>query len=193
MTNRMKQALAGLLAAAALLICAVPVSARSYREVPYETYTYWEGVQENERNAAYSRPVYGVAQVLDAAKLHTTEFKELKDICTDRSGNVYLLDAASRILVLDGQYMPVREIGAIRDGSESLTYEDANSVYVHSDGTLFICDTEHARVLHCTAEGELIHTYLLPDSPIIPEDYEFRPLHAVMDARGYTYILSDGS
>ena len=193
MTNRMKRALAGLLTAAALLVCAVPVSARSYREVPYETYTYWEGVQENERNAAYSRPVYEVAQVLDAAGLRTAEFKELKDICTDRSGNVYLLDASSRILVLDGQYAPVRELGAIRDGSESLTYEDANSVYVHTDGTLFICDTEHARVLHCTAEGELIRTYLLPDSPIIPEDYEFRPLHAVMDARGYTYILSDGS
>ena len=193
MTNRIKSVLAGLLAAAALLVCTIPVSARSYREVPYETYTYWEGVQENERNAAYSRPVYEVAQVLDAAGLRTTAFKELKDICTDRSGKVYLLDAASRILVLDEQYMPVREIGTIRDGNGSLSYEGANSVYVHTDGTLFICDTEHARVLHCTADGELIHTYLLPDSPIIPEDYEFRPLHAVMDARGYTYILCDGS
>ena len=193
MTNRIKSVLAGLLAAAALLVCTVPVSARSYREVPYETYTYWEGVQENERNAAYSRPVYEVAQVLDAAGLRTTAFKELKDICTDRSGKVYLLDAASRILVLDEQYMPVREIGTIRDGSGSLSYEGANSVYVHTDGTLFICDTEHARGLHCTADGELIHTSLLPDSPISPEEYEFRPLHAVMDARGYPYILCDGS
>lgn len=193
MSNRVKQGFVCLLTAAVLLVCAVPARAQSYREVPYETYTYWYGIQAHERNAAYSRPLYEVAQVLDAAKLHTTEFKELKDICTDRFGNLYLLDADSRILVLDSQYTLVREIGTIRNGDDALTYEDANSLSVHTDGTLFICDTENARVLRCTAAGELLHTYLLPDSSIIPEDFEFRPLHAVMDERNYTYILSDGS
>lgn len=180
----------------AVLICfaaAVPAIAASSDEIPYNSYTYWEGISENKRKAVYNRPMYDTASVLNAENLQVDAFTKLNDVCTDNDGNVYILDDASRITVLNKNYEVVKEIGALYKDGEKYEYAGANSLYVHTDGTIYICDTENARVLHCTSDGALTDILVLPDSPLIPEDYKYRPMHIVADSRNYLYVLSDGS
>lgn len=184
-----------------LLLCSpLSAAAQSSREIPYESYTYWEGISEDSRKAVYNRPMYEVGNVISAADLGVKSFTKLNDICTDSKGFVYLLDDSARIIVLDSNYNLVREIGVIPkkhedivDFEENYDYSGANSLYVHTDGTIYICDTENARVLHCNEFGNILDVQVLPDSPLIPEGYNYRPLHAVVDQRGYLYVLSDGS
>lgn len=170
-----------------------PAAASSSDEVPYNSYTYWEGISESERKAVYNRPMYETADVFDAADLGVKPFTKLNDVCTDENGYVYLLDDASRIVILDKSYKLVKEIGVFNKDGEEYVYSGANSLYVHTDGTLYICDTENARILHCTVDGTVTDVLILPESPLIPKDYEYRPMHAVVDSRGYLYVLSDGS
>lgn len=193
MKNRMIRFFALFLLMTVLIVSAVPTFAQSSLEVPYESYTYWEGISENSRKAVLNRPMYEVDRVLDAASLGIKAFSKLNDVCTDQNGAIYLLDDKSRIIVLDNNYSFVREIGAIRGETEEYDYSGANSLFINSDGTIYICDTENARVLHCNEQGILLDIQVLPESPLIPDDYDYRPLHAVVDNRNYLYVLSDGS
>ncbi len=124
---------------------------------------------------------------------------ELVDVCVDKQGNVYLLDtgvegkAGAKILVLDSQYNYLKEITKVVKGEEVFDFAGAANIYVHTDGNIFICDKANFRVLKCDQEGNYIDEYTLPDSPLIPEDFVFRPVKVVADSRGYVYILSEGS
>lgn len=155
---------------------------------PTQSYTYWYEVSSTNK-AVYNKPMYSTDFVLDADTIGVEPFSKINNITTDSSGNVYILDNGSRIVVLDSSYKLIREIGLI--GNEA--YNGAKSLYVYKDSTIYICDTEGHRVIHITAEGELLEIIKLPDSPLIPADFDFRPTKIVRDQYDYIYILSDGS
>lgn len=170
-----------------LLVVISSVSALA--EVPYESYTYWSDVGE-ENKAVYNRPMYSAEYSIDALSLGIADFTKINDTSVDSNGNLYILDSASRIVVLDKDYKFVKEIGLI-DGTES--YTEAKGLYIAKDNTIYLCDTEGHRIIHISADGNLIDTITLPESNLIPEDFDFRPTNMAIDEYGYTYILSDGS
>ncbi len=156
---------------------------------PTQSYTYWYEVS-NSNKAVYNKPMYAADFILDADTIGVAPFTKINNITTDNSGNVYILDNSSRITVLDSNYALIREIGLI-GGTE--TYNGAKSLYVYGDSTIYICDTEGHRVIHATSQGDLLEVVKLPDSPLIPKDFDFRPTKIVRDQYDYLYILSDGS
>ena len=156
-------------------------------EVPYESYTYWSNVGEQDK-AVYNRPMYSADFDIDASDLGIADFSKINDITFDASGNLYILDKNSRIVVLDAGYNFIKEIGLI-GGTES--YEDAKGMYIGKDNTVYICDTEGHRILHINTEGSLIEKITLPKSNLIPDDFDFRPTNMVIDDYGYTWVFSD--
>ncbi len=172
-----------------VLLLVVASSVVASAEVPYDSYTYWSDVG-SENKAVYNRPMYSAEKSFDALSLGIEPLSKINDISVDGNGNLYILDSKSRIIVLDNNYNFVQEIGLI-NGEES--YDEAKSLYIASDNTIYICDTEGGRILHINAIGELINIIKLPKSLLIPDDFEFRPINMVIDNYGYTYILSDGS
>lgn len=151
---------------------------------PNESYTYWYDVN-NSNKSVYNRAMYEALKTVDLE-----DFNKITYIYTDSKDNLYILDSNSKIVILDKDYNLIREIGLI-DGKKE--YKDAASLYVHSDGTIYLCDTEKARILHITADGILISVITLPDSPLIPDDFNFRPTRVTLDSHGYMYVLSEGS
>lgn len=173
-------------------------AAESSQYVPYESYTYWTNITGTGRKLVYNRPMYETENVLNAADMGVESITELIDVCTDADGNVYMLDTGSndytaKVIMLDSNYKFIKELPAVTKGEETLTFTGARNIYVHTDKTLYICDTENARVLQCDLNGNFIDEYTLPDSPLIPTDFSYRPVKVVADSRGYVYILSEGS
>ncbi len=171
------------------VLLALTFSVSAYAEVPYESYTYWSNVGE-ENKAVYNRPMYTAEYNIDTHSLGIADFSKIRDITFDNEDNLYILDSASRIVVLDKDYNLVRELGLI-GGTES--YADAGGMYIAPDNTLYICDTEGHRIIHTTPDGSLLNIITLPQSNLIPDDFDFRPTNMAIDEYGYTYILSDGS
>lgn len=161
----------------------------SAEEVPYESYTYWTGMSD-ERKAVYNHRMYEPEQLITAKSLEIAEFSKINNICTGNDGSVYILDAASRIVILDSSYNFVKEIGALEGGER---YDEANSIFVYGDGTIYICDTLGGRVIHINRDGVILDTVTLPNSPLIPDDFEYRPTNVTVDSNGYIYVISDGS
>ena len=174
--------------AIAILLAVIPAFTVS-AEVPYESYTYWSEVGEEDK-AVYNRPMYSADFVIDSTSLGIEKLSKINDITFDDGGYLYILDNESRIVKLDSNYKVIREIGLV-NGTEK--YTDAKGIYIAKDKTIYICDTEGRRILHINQDGSLINTITLPESNLIPDDFDFRPTNIVIDDYGYTYILSDGS
>ncbi len=184
-----KRFLRSIFAIGLVLLLVVASSVVASAEVPYDSYTYWSDVG-SENKAVYNRPMYSAEMSIDALSLGIEPLSKINDITVDSNGNLYVLDNKSRIIVLDNNYNFVQEIGLI---NEEESYDEAKSLYIATDNTIYICDTEGGRILHINPTGELIDIIKLPKSLLIPDDFEFRPINMVIDNYGYTYILSDGS
>lgn len=169
---------------ALLTVLSVGVSAAT----PYDSYTHWSDVG-TERKDVFNRTMYEPLKAFNASDIGVEDFKEIKNITIDSRGYIYLLDFNSRIVILDSNFKLVREIGLINE----MSYEDAQSVYVHSDNTLYICDSLSNRILHITDSGKLLEVINKPESVLIPDDFDFKPMRIVIDSQGYMYVLSDGS
>ncbi|MBQ1187119.1 MAG: YIP1 family protein [Clostridia bacterium] len=208
MTKKVLRLIAAVLLSAIIVAgTMVTAFAETSQYVPYENYTYWEDITGSGRKLVYNRPMYNTQFVLSNVELGIEAFTELVDVCTDKNENIYLLDTGSpdvsaKIVVLDANYKYVKQISKVYKettaedgtvGTEELDFTGAYNIYVHTDGCIYICDTTHARVLKCDGEGRYIDEYTLPDSPLIPDDFTYRPVKVVADSRGYVYILSEGS
>lgn len=172
-----------------IILTFIPVSICKAAQIPFDSYTYWEN--GDDRKSVYNRSIYESAFALSGDDLGMDKkLTEIKGICTDKYGNIYILDASSSIVILNNEYKVIGGFGAV-DGTEM--YDDADSIYVHSDGTVYICVADDGRIIHCTDSGKLLGIITLGNSPLIPEGFEFRPTHIAIDSHGSVYVVSDGS
>lgn len=163
------------------------------QELPKDSYTYWDAYSNEEKTFAYSKPMYEAGIVIDSTTLGSEPFADVKDICSDTNGNVYLLDSgASRIYILDKNYTLIKTINEIIYNEETLKILGASGIFV-KDEQIFIADTKNARVLVLDIEGNVLHNLSLPESHLIPSDFNYKPIRIAVDSRNYMYIASDGS
>lgn len=193
--NRKIKFLASLIIA--VIICtSLTVFAGTYSptQVPYENYTYWEGFSGDLKKAVYSKAMYYAEKQITAQSVGTEKFNEIKDVFSGEDGKVYILDSrASRIIILNSDYSLLKEFKNVTDGSSSISFAGASGIFVTQDGRIFIADTENARVLVTDNDGRLMKELGLPQSPLIPEGFEFRPTKIAVTSKNDIYILSDGS
>ncbi len=182
----MKKAL-GRLFAVILAICLVASVTVVSAVPPTDTYTYWTHVG-TQRKAVYGKAMYDVDRVVDVTKLGVERLSQITAMCKDNEENIYILDANSRIVVLDKDYNFVKEIGLI---SGTTSYKNAKGIY-YNDGVIYICNTEGANIYMIDVDGNLIDTITLPESNLIPDDFLFKPIKITRDANGYMYVVSEG-
>ncbi len=161
-------------------------------EIPYDTYSYW--FTGSGQKIASTNSIYDVNGVITAADLGAVSFGSLDDVYSADDGYTYILDGKnSEIYILGENYRLIRKItGAKAEDGTAVSFTGAKSLYVRNE-KIYICDTDNDRVLLCDKEGNIIHSFLRPESSLIPEDFAYKPIKVFTDSYGYVYILCDGS
>ncbi len=185
-----------------VLVPAVGVSAVSDKtdEIGYDSYTYWYNFTGQTRRIVPTKPMYEVSKVFTSQDLGCTTSKaRIYDTYVAPSGLTYVIDGAlsggnARVLILNKDYS-IKEVwnyikGA--DGSE-IHFNFAQGIFVDKDENVYIADTYNARVIKCDSKGNLVRLYLLPDSHLIPSNFNYMPVKVAVDSKGYVYILSNSS
>ena len=182
-------------AALALFLCAGgTVMAADTDDVPYYSYTYWEGT--NRYDAVPMRHVYEATHQINADSLGLSSAiadPQYLTLSPDKS-ELYVVDSGNgRILVVDtATETLVREIDAVWDGGEQISFVGASGLYVSESGDLYIADTDNARVIITDAEGQVQQIIRTPSGVGVPSDLDFRPVRVQMDRKGYMYVVSRG-
>lgn len=162
-------------------------------EIPVESYTYWEDLGASDRKAVYTQATHFVKKIISADTLGIEALNSISDICTDSSGRVYILDSgASKVVILNSEYDVINIIDSV-NGNDNYDFTGAKGIFVSNDAYVYISDTENQRVLVCDINGNLKNIITVPDSPLIPSDFQFMPICVSVDSVGYTYVLCDGS
>ena len=60
------------------------------------------------------------------------------------------------------------------------------------DGNLLVADTNNARLVKLDAAGNLIAIYGAPESPLLPANFDYRPIKVAGDSAGRIFVASRG-
>ena len=162
-------------------------------ELPKDSYVYWEEYSNQTKTPAYSRPMYRARKVLTSSVLGTKPFAEITDLCSDEENSVYLLDSgASKIYILNPDYTLNKTVEKIVLDDKPISILGASGIFVKNK-MIYIADTKNARVLVVNDTGKVIHNLGLPDSRLIPSNFNYSPIKIAVDSKNYMYIASDGS
>ncbi len=143
---------------------------------------------------ALSRELYAATRTISAADLGLEDsLEEISDLFCAANGEVYvLLSKESQILVLNPDYT-LKEVLTARDADDmEIDFSGAQGVYVDTNGDLYISDTLNGRILVTDSTGLFKESWELPDSPLIPDDFQYQPTRFMKDNDGYAYIMSLG-
>lgn len=163
-------------------------------ELPYKSYTYWEDYGSSEKTAAYVKPAFKVDKSVSADELGADENSKLVDVAADKNGNTYILDSAkSCVYILDCEYKLTLTLNNLVYRDKAISFAGAQGIYVDKTGSIYIADTENARVIVTDKTGIVNKLLLIPESKLVPTNFKYRPVKVAVDSNGYTYIASDGS
>lgn len=169
----------------------VSVSATSFENVPYESFSYWEG--SNSESAVPIKSMFRFERQLFASDLGLEDgFRSVTDVFVD-GDYLYILDSDnSRLIVADKTtYKAVSVIEDPEFEGETLHFRRAGGVFA-KDSDIYICDTENERLIICDIEGNVSRVITKPESDIIPDDLIFAPQKLVCDNKGFFYMISSG-
>lgn len=168
------------------LLMALPQAAMA-KETGHQSYSY------NVYGKSVPCPApYEVVACLDASSLGLTkEFSGLADVFYEKDGGLLVADSGNnRILMLDADLRLVKEhTGVVKDGELS-PFNQPKAALSGPDGSLYICDTYNARVVRMTRDGEWLAEYGMPDTELIGEGVNYRPLKLALDDAGRMYVVA---
>lgn len=160
----MKKALVKLITAGMLTCILIsPASAASSAGdsagIPYTSYNYYYG---DVTKPAEINAFYDVETVLTAGARGWNPFRRSTTSVPIPAGIYIFWTVRARVLSCSTETIRLRgEFSGVKDGDEILSFSGARGIYVSGE-SLYIADTEHARVLVCDTSGTLMRTILLP-------------------------------
>jgi len=143
---------------------------------------------------ALSRELYAATRTISAVELGLEDtLEEMTDLYSAANGDVYiLLSTSSKIVVLNPDYT-LKEVLTAHDADDmEIDFSGAQGVYVDKNGDVYISDTLNGRILVTDSTGLFKESWELPDSPLIPDDFQYQPTRFIKDNDGYAYIVSLG-
>lgn len=143
-------------------------------------------VYDHGDNAMQVPDPYTVERVLDGGAY---PWSSPVDVAS-RDGELYVLDAGGKVVVLDGDFSPVREIAFTKDGQPYETTE-LKSLWVDADGTLLVVDRSKKIVFRTDQQGRVIQEYGKPDTDLIDDTSDYLPCQVITDRLGMVYILAE--
>lgn len=156
-----------------------------------DSFTHWDTVKGSKKTV-YTKDIYTTEAIISARSLGLDTDIVIQDISGDKNGTLYVLTEAGSIYAVDPEHKFKRSIVITDKENQPIEFSEAKGIYI-TDENMFIGDTANARVLVCNKNGRLLEEILCPDSPVLPEDFNFLPTKIARDSKGFLYVISEGA
>ena len=173
------------LTAAAFLL--LGLSLQAFAATPYDNYIF------DGKDAVPAPPAATPSSSIDHTDMGTTALKNPQDLFVGEDGCLYLVDTGNnRVLRLNAQYKLEKEFSVFQNNGKEDAFANPNGVYVDKDGSLLVADTDNARLVKLDKDGGLLAIYAAPASPLLPSDFEYKPIKVTSDSAGRIFVASRG-
>ena len=104
----------------------------------------------------------------------------------DESGGFF-----GRIVVLNPDYSVKRIITTFQNAEGKTDgFGHPQGVTISHDGTIYVADTDHGRILHFTQSGKLIKEFGAPVIPYMDEKFKYRPAKLAVDGSDNIFVIA---
>ena len=177
------------LTAAAFLL--LGLSLQAFAATPYDNYIF-DGKDAVPAPPPPPPPATPSSSI-DHTDMGTTALKNPQDLFVGEDGCLYLVDTGNnRVLRLNAQYKLEKEFSVFQNNGKEDAFANPNGVYVDKDGSLLVADTDNARLVKLDKDGGLLAIYAAPASPLLPSDFEYKPIKVTSDSAGRIFVASRG-
>lgn len=172
--------------AALTVISFMVLTTAAAADTPYYSYnsTEWSTAVPAPDTYTYSKVISGEGDQATGKIIAPTDF------CFDGSGVLYVLEKRGRVLRYDaslnflGFFTP-------KSGREEYTFKNPGGIFVAEDQSVYIADTDDAKVLQFSPAGELLQTFLKPEDEAYTAQ-TFQPSKVLVSKDGMVYVLCNG-
>ncbi|MGN0764119.1 MAG: hypothetical protein ACI4MK_12055 [Aristaeellaceae bacterium] len=135
---------------------------------------------------------YQITRVLDAASLGLDkEFNGLSDVFYEPDGSMLLTDSGNnRVLALDAELTLERVYTGVEGDGGFSPFNQPKAALSGPDGSIYVCDTYNARVVRMDREGRLMAEYGTPETDLIGQGVNYRPIKLALDDAGRMYVVA---
>lgn len=178
--NRIQKAAAGLLAVSLLAVSPVSAARQSY-------------LYDNRGNSIPAPLAYALEAVYSGQSLGLESLESPEDLFVAPSGDLYIVDKErAAITQVSPSFELKRDIRGYRDGGEEQPFSEPSGVFVDGQGVLYVADAGSHRILKLDAQGNLLRAFERPETDLLDENAEFRPVKVVVDDIGNVYAVGYG-
>lgn len=167
-------------------IClALPAKALT-EEAPYYSYRYnhWGTAVETAQTYLPGAQISGEGLGCGAFKLPT-------DLAATTDGRIYVLDAGNnRVVVLDASLKLTAVLSPVDADGNPVAMLEPTGIFLDDKYDRIVIADKKTGVLVFDRELRLLQTLGAPNSDILPADFLFAPVNALVDSAGIFYVIS---
>ena len=156
--------------------------------VPYQTYTY-----SISGFALYSPDAYVPIQTIDYKYMGLDHpLTSIKDILTDKEGNLYLVDSVENEVVVLDKFYKVKFIikNFVNNHGVPDNFTAPQGIFV-TDDRIFVCDTDANRIVTFEKDtGKFDSIIPQPESSLFTEGSTYKPVAVAVDQYDRLYVVS---
>ena len=153
---------------------------------PYQNYVYSSDGKANAEPQAYLPK-----EKITGASLGIGDFKQPKNIYVSSHNDIYIVDTGNnRLVVLDENYKLERVIKEFKNNGVKDSFNSPQAVFC-TDEAIYVADTGNARIVIMNYGLEVIHIFERPESTLISDEFEYRPINLAVDTAGRIFVVSE--
>ena len=169
--------------AAAAIAVAVSLLSQQTATVEAQTSPYTTYIYDSEGYELQSPGAYEFAAEYSGVDLGVGVFNGISHVCTDSKGRILVTDSGNnRVIVLNDQFQVLQEL----DG-----FNSPHASCVAGDGHIYVADTYNSKIVEFDGDYQLVREIASPVSPILGDNYLYRPTYVVVDSANRIYVMAD--
>ena len=115
---------------------------------------------------------------------------------TEDDGDTAFVDTSGfhgRLIVLNPDYTVKMVLSTFAKDGKTDGFAYPEGVTISHDGTIYIADTKHSRILRFTKDGQFIRAFTDPKLTYVSEDFTYLPCKLAVDTSDNMFVVAEGA